>query len=124
MVPHSSVELSATFSKALVLTYEGACDELLNPYFSHRWKPLQPLTMYGRWAKMEPECEPEEAVWYAWKDRSSNQLSLIRRRELSAQLFQLPVCLDVLLFVLTLVCYHASGGDSALDPYEIRREEF
>ena len=87
MIPYSPVELSATFCKALVLTYEGASDQMLHRYFSHRWKPLQPLIMYGRWAKMKPECKPSHAVWYAWKDRSWNQLSLTWRRELSAQLF-------------------------------------
>ena len=77
-----------------MLTYEGAGEEMLHPYFSHRWKPLQPLAMYGRWAKIQPQCKPSHAVWYAWKDRSWNQLSLTWRRELSGQLWQLFVCPD------------------------------
>ena len=45
-----------------MLTYEGAGAEMLHPYFSHRWKPLQPLTMYGRWAKMKPEVRVEGPI--------------------------------------------------------------
>ena len=69
--PASDADLSRAFSlsrQAIVLTYEGAGVDMITPYFSHRLKPLQPLTVYGRVAKQEPKCPPCHAVWYAWKD--------------------------------------------------------
>ena len=41
---------------------------MLIPYFNHRFKPLQPLQVFGRDATAEPKCKPSHAVWYAWKD--------------------------------------------------------
>ena len=51
-----------------MLTYEGADTSALMPYFSHRFRPLQPLQVFGRDAKADPPCPPSHAVWYAWKD--------------------------------------------------------
>ena len=50
------------------MTYEGAEPSTITPYFSHRFRPLQPLVVYGRDAKQAPTCPPSHAVWYAWKD--------------------------------------------------------
>ena len=51
------------------MTYEGASGDVLAPYFNHRFKPLQALSIFGRDAKQVPRISPTFAVWYAWKDR-------------------------------------------------------
>ena len=56
------------FQQAIVLTHEGTSTDQMVPYFSHRFRPLQPLTVFGRDAKAEPKCKPSHAVYYAWKD--------------------------------------------------------
>ena len=57
----------------LVLTYEAAGGDMLNPYFNHRFAPLKPVQIFGRYALGEPTCKPSHAVWYAWKDSTCNQ---------------------------------------------------
>ena len=59
---------------------------MMTNYFSHRFKPLQPLQFFGRWAQGGPECRPSHAVWYAWKDRACSQFAIIWGVELSALL--------------------------------------
>ena len=54
----------------LVLTYEAAGVDRLVPYFNHRFAPLKPVQIFGRYAKGDPVCKPSHAVWYAWKDRT------------------------------------------------------
>ena len=56
------------FQQAIVLTYEGASTDQMVPYFSHRFRPLQPLQVFGRDAQGEPKCKASHAVYYAWKD--------------------------------------------------------
>ena len=53
----------------LVLTYEAAGVDRLYPYFNHRFAPLKPVQVFGRFAKGEPTCTSSHVVWYAWKDR-------------------------------------------------------
>ena len=65
--PSPSFELSA-MCQVIVLTHEDAQTELMLPYFALKFKPCSPLFMFGRWAKGEPKCEPNEAVWWAWRD--------------------------------------------------------
>ena len=57
----------------LVLTYEAAGDDRLVPYFNHRFAPLKPVLIFGRYAKGAPACKGCEAVWYAWKDSTCSQ---------------------------------------------------
>ena len=73
----------------LILTYEAAPTEMLYLYFNHRFAPLKPIQIFGRYAKGEPVCKPSHAVWYAWKDRTSNQNDMVvfQRIELSAFLY-------------------------------------
>ena len=61
----------------LILTYEAAPTDMLYPYFNHRFAPLKPIEIFGRYAKGEPECKPSHAVWYAWKDRTSDQHDMV-----------------------------------------------
>ena len=67
---HVVSELSAIPAQMLVLTYEATSVDMLYPYFNHRFAPLKPLQIFGRYAKGEPVCNPTHAVWYAWKDRT------------------------------------------------------
>ena len=64
---------SASSAQMLVLTYEAAGVDRLVPYFNHRFAPLKPIQIYGRYAKGEPACKPMHAVWYAWKDFTGSQ---------------------------------------------------
>ena len=57
-------------AQMLILTYEAASTDMLYPYFNHRFAPLKPIQIFGRYAKGEPEFKPSHAVWYAWKDRT------------------------------------------------------
>lgn len=57
----------------LVLTYEAAGVDRLVPYFNHRFAPLKPIQIFGRYAKGEPACKPSHAVWYAWQDSTCSQ---------------------------------------------------
>ena len=61
----------------MILTYEAAGTDMMTNYFSHRFKPLQPLHFFGRWAQGGPECKPPHAVWYAWKDRACSQFVIV-----------------------------------------------
>ena len=61
----------------MVLTYEAAGVDMMMPYFSHRFKPLQPLQIYGCYAEGAPHCRPSHAVWYAWKDRTRSQHDIV-----------------------------------------------
>ena len=70
-------ELSATSAQLLVLTYEGAGNDMLYPYFNHRFAPLKPVQIFGRYAHGEPVCKPSHAVWYAWKDRTLVNTTLL-----------------------------------------------
>ena len=54
--------------QASVLTHEGTDPALMGSYFSYRFKPLQPMAVFGRTATAEPPCPPSHAVWFAWKD--------------------------------------------------------
>ena len=71
----------------MVLTYEPAGTDLMVNYFSHRFKPLQPLNMFGRWAEGGAQCRPSHAVWYAWKDRAFSQFVIVWETVLLALLF-------------------------------------
>ena len=55
--------------QAVVLTHTGATAAETEPYLSSRLRPLTPVVLYGREAKAEPVCHPEECVYYAWRDR-------------------------------------------------------
>ena len=50
------------------MTHELAPLESRIPYLATVFQPLQPLVVYGRSARMEPECPGEEAVAWAWRD--------------------------------------------------------
>ena len=52
----------------LILTYEATSIDMMVPYFNHRFAPLKPIQIFGRFARGEPDCRPSFAVWYAWKD--------------------------------------------------------
>ena len=57
------------FLQVLVLTHLMADPVSTIPYLCHRTKPVRPVEICGRSAKMEPKCDPCEAVWYGWKHR-------------------------------------------------------
>ena len=63
------ISASVSSAQMLILTYEAAGVDRLYPYFNHRFAPLQPVEVFGRYAKAEPTCTSSHAVWYAWKDR-------------------------------------------------------
>ena len=77
--------VSASSAQMLVLTYEAAGVDRLYPYFNHRFAPLNPIMIFGRYAKGEPICPPSHAVWYAWQDSTCSHLTFcIEQIELSA----------------------------------------
>ena len=57
----------ACHPEALLLTHSGAGDEEMEPYLSTVLDPLNPLVLYGRNALEEPQCHPQECVYYAWQ---------------------------------------------------------
>lgn len=69
----SLVRVFSLIAQMLVLTYEAAGTDRLVPYFNHRFAPLKPIQIYGRYAKAEPVCKPSHAVWYAWQDITCSQ---------------------------------------------------
>ena len=69
----SLARVFSLIAQMLVLTYEAAGADRLVPYFNHRFAPLKPITIYGRFAKGEPSCKPSHAVWYAWQDITCSQ---------------------------------------------------
>ena len=52
-----------------MLTHElsDAASWDLGSYSEHFW-PVKPQLLYGRSAKMTPQCPVEHAVWYGWRD--------------------------------------------------------
>ena len=68
-------------SQVLVLNHEDASDTEKMPYLSVLFSPVQVVEFYGRAAKREPKCKPEEAVWHWWKERRK-QVCEIHKRNL------------------------------------------
>ena len=61
---HSPVPL-----KVLVLTHElsDAASWDLGAYGTHFW-PVKPQLLFGRPAKLAPQCPVQHCVWYGWRD--------------------------------------------------------
>ena len=55
--------------QVLVLTHElsDAASWDMGAYSSHFW-PVKPTLLYGRPAKLAPECPVNHCVWYGWRD--------------------------------------------------------
>ena len=59
----------ASALQVLVLTHEAASKEQWwEPYLRYRLAPCEPLIMYGRSAKLEPECKVQEALYWFGMD--------------------------------------------------------
>ena len=57
-----------SFLKALVITHELTPPELFDTYLYDKCRPVRPILSYGRFAKMNPPCQPHLAVWHWWQD--------------------------------------------------------
>ena len=55
--------------QALLLSHHRAVQEETEPYLHSKLLPLEPVVLFGREARHEPQCHPEECVYYAWRDR-------------------------------------------------------
>ena len=53
----------------LVLQHEDATETEWLPYMSMLCSPMQVIEFWGRAAKRDPPCKPEECVWHWWKER-------------------------------------------------------
>jgi hypothetical protein len=42
-------------------------------YLATQLSPLRPMISFGRAARADPVCKPEECVWYWWKDTYRKQ---------------------------------------------------
>ena len=56
------------FQQALVLSHEMAPVGSRMPYLATVCQPMVPFVVYGRSARMEPQCPGEDAVSWAWRD--------------------------------------------------------
>jgi len=60
--------------QVMVLTHEDASPEEKLPYMALRCHPLVVKEFFGRAAKRNPPCKPEECIWWWWKDASATAL--------------------------------------------------
>ena len=65
--PELTLSLDA---QVLVLTHEDATWTEQMPYMAARCAPVQVVECYGRAAKRDPPCKPEECVCNWWKELS------------------------------------------------------
>ena len=56
------------FRQVLVLSHEMAPVGSRMPYLATVFQPMVPFVLYGRSARMEPQCPGEDAVSWAWRD--------------------------------------------------------
>ena len=56
------------FRQVLVLSHEMAPVGSRLPYEAIVFQPMVPFVLYGRSARMEPQCPGEDAVSWAWRD--------------------------------------------------------
>ena len=52
----------------MLLSHPAAQPEELEPYLATKLLPLEPVVLFGRSAKLDPPCHPQECVYYAWRD--------------------------------------------------------
>jgi hypothetical protein len=71
--------------QAFILSHELSDKKDMDTYLARQLSPLRPMISFGRAAKADPVCKPEECVWYWWKD--------ICKRKKNMQISVLPVSL-------------------------------
>ena len=54
--------------QAFILSHELTPKNDMDTYLARQLSPLRPMISFGRAAKADPVCKPEECVWYWWKD--------------------------------------------------------
>jgi hypothetical protein len=54
--------------QAFILSHELTPEEEMSTCLARQLSPLRPMISFGRAAKADPVCKPEECVWYWWKD--------------------------------------------------------
>jgi hypothetical protein len=54
--------------QAFILSHELTPKNQMDTYLARQLSPLRPMISFGRAAKADPVCKPEECVWYWWKD--------------------------------------------------------
>jgi hypothetical protein len=91
--------------QAFILSHEMSEPKDMDTYLARTLSPLRPMISFGRAAKAQPECKPDECVWYWWKDIYGMQPHI--------QISVLPVCLSPgTTLSLLLVLPHNTGGYS------------
>lgn len=60
--------ISDARTQAIVLTHELSDPNHFDSYLVEALKPARPLCFFGRSRNATPGCQPNESVWYAWKD--------------------------------------------------------
>ena len=87
------------------------------PYASFAFAPIPVVGVYGRSYRAEPQCKPEEAVYYGWKDIVTDvhetvicveSLSPHRRRRILHNAIDLlfVICSTILVFVWFFQPFH------------------
>ena len=58
--------------QAIILTFDGADEDVWKPVLEKTLAPLRPLLLYGRNWRQEPQCARTEGVWFGWRDQAKH----------------------------------------------------
>ena len=64
--------------QVLVLQHEDSDPTEWLPYLSVLFSPVQVIEFWGRAAKRDPPCKPEECVYHWWKERRQSVSEILK----------------------------------------------